>query len=137
LPSGTGAPRILLTTPLNEQHLLGLLMAEALWTMDGANCLSLGTQMPLGKIVQAAVSHGSDVVAIALSSAFPNRQALPLIRELRQRLPEQIALWVGGAGIKHLSGANGVRLLPQLTDAQNALNDWYRQTRGVGLPLLA
>lgn len=132
LPSNAKAPRILLTTPPNEQHLLGLLMAEALWTIDGANCLSLGTQMPLGEITQAAASHGSDIVAIALSSAFSNRQAAPLIRELRQRLPEQVALWVGGAVILNPDGINGVRLLPTLADAQNALNDWYRQTSTAG-----
>ena len=46
LPARSGSPRILLTTLPEEQHGLGLLMAEALLALDGATCVSLGTQTP-------------------------------------------------------------------------------------------
>jgi hypothetical protein len=40
-------PRILLTTFPQEKHGLGLLMAEALMTLEGCVCISRGTQTPL------------------------------------------------------------------------------------------
>lgn len=41
-------PRVLLTTVPQERHGLGLLMAEALLAIEGAHCVSLGVQTPLG-----------------------------------------------------------------------------------------
>ena len=55
LPPGSGRPRILLTTVPEEQHILGILMSEALLTLEGAGCVSLGTQTPLADIGLAAL----------------------------------------------------------------------------------
>lgn len=43
---GRAAARVLLTTLPQEQHGLGLLMAEAIFTLEGASCMSLGVQTP-------------------------------------------------------------------------------------------
>ena len=48
------APRVLLTSLPPEQHSIGLLMAEAMLTVEGASCIPLGTQTPLDDIVTAA-----------------------------------------------------------------------------------
>ncbi|MDE2441710.1 MAG: MerR family transcriptional regulator, partial [Betaproteobacteria bacterium] len=56
LPAGQ-TPRVLLTSVPDEQHVLGLLMVEALLTLDGAACIPLGTQMPLLDIARAAEAH--------------------------------------------------------------------------------
>jgi DNA-binding transcriptional MerR regulator len=50
LPDAGDAPRILLTTLPGESHALGLLMAEALLTLDGAACVSLGTAARHGTV---------------------------------------------------------------------------------------
>ena len=50
-PRPAGGPRVLLTTLPGEPHGLGLLMVEALLTLDGCRCLSLGVQTPPGDIV--------------------------------------------------------------------------------------
>ena len=58
LPFQTGleasAPRLLLTTVPGEADALGLLMAEALLTLEACPCLSLGVQTPVDEIAAAA-----------------------------------------------------------------------------------
>lgn len=111
-------PRILLTTLPQEQHGLGLLMVAALLTLEGCNCISLGTQTPLGDIVQAAEVHGADVVALSFTSVQSGAAVLAALRELRTRLPGQTSLWVGGSCSalyhKPLAGITAVRSLSDL-----------------------
>jgi len=122
LPASANArPRVLLTTAPEERHVLGLLMAEALLALDGATCISLGTQTPLFDIRQAAEAHRADVVALSFSSAFPTRLTIPLLRQLRELLPPSVELWAGGAGTEKLPAIDGVLLLPSLTHALAAL----------------
>lgn len=99
LPPGTRRPKVLLTTVPDEQHILGVLMLESLLTLRGIRCVSLGTQTPLAEIVAAVEAHGADAVALSFSAAFPARQVLPLVNQLRVTLPRSVGLWVGGSGI--------------------------------------
>ena len=127
LPTGAGRPHVLLTTVPEEQHVLGLLMTEALLTLEGAACISLGTQTPLGDICQAAAAHRADIGALAFSSAFPQRQVLPLLAKLREMLPPAIELWAGGAGVERVGALQGVRLITDLAVAVAALSDWQEK----------
>ena len=126
LPSGVGSPRILLTTVPEEQHGLGLLMAEALLALDGASCVSLGTQTPLFDIAMAARSQQADVVALSFSGAYPARLIAPQITQLRTLLPATVELWVGGsgAGAVRLQAQAGIVAMPLLDDALAALASW-------------
>lgn len=124
LPAGPRAPRILLTSVPDEQHVLGLLMVEALFALEGAECIPLGTQMPLLDISRAAAAHGADIVALSFSVAFPQRQIPALLQQLRAALPEGVALWVGGGGIRRVADIPGVKRLVTLEDATAALADW-------------
>lgn len=119
-----GRPRVLLTTVPEEQHVLGLLMAEALLTLEGAACTSLGTQTPLLDIRRAAEAQQADIVALSFSAAFPARQVGPLAAQLRALLPAPVALWIGGSGAERLAPSTGVRALPRLDDAVAALAEW-------------
>jgi len=100
-------PKILLTTLPGELHGLGLLMLEAILTVEYAKCIPLGTQTPISAIVGMAKVCEADVVAVSFSSAFPKRTALSSLDELRAALPSRIALWAGGEGIQ------GVRKRPE------------------------
>ena len=124
LPGGNRGPRILMTSVPEEPHVLGLLMAEALFALEGAECIPLGTQMPLLEIGRAAIAHNADIVALSFSSAFPQRHIPSLLRQLRMVLPRQIALWAGGGGVQRLAGIEDVLLLPALNAAVAALADW-------------
>lgn len=124
LPAGRGSPRIVLTTVPDEQHVLGLLMSECLLTLEGATCISLGTQTPLADIHKAATAHDADIVALSFSAAFPTRQIPPLLARLRALLPPAIALWGGGTGCARLAAPPGVLLVGPLGAALDALAEW-------------
>ncbi|MCE1244964.1 MerR family transcriptional regulator [Oryzomicrobium sp.] len=127
LPAADARPRMLLTTVPDEQHILGLLMAECLFALEGASCVSLGTQTPLYDIRLAAEAQGADVVALSFSAAFPQRQVAPLLTQLRGLLPAGIALWAGGSGVERLGELPGVKCYVRLDEAVQALRDWRAQ----------
>ena len=124
LPAGSRRPRVLLTSLPEEQHLLGLLMVEALLTLEGAECIPLGTQMPMLDIGKASIAHQADIVALSFSSAFPQRQTAGLLQQLRAGLPQETALWAGGQGVARVTAPEGVKLLGTLDDALVSLNEW-------------
>jgi methanogenic corrinoid protein MtbC1 len=120
-----GPPLLLLTTLPDERHGLGLLMAEAIATLEGARCVSLGTQTPLRDIVAAALAQHADVVALSVSSNAAPAQTAESLGLLRAQLPPAIALWCGGAGAARLKRpGKGVRIISELAALGAALDDW-------------
>ncbi len=92
---GLQIPRVLLTTLPPEAHTLGLLMAEALLTIEGCACTNLGAQTPQRDLVMAADAHQAQVVAVSFTAAANAHQAVKSLGELRRALPPDVALWVG------------------------------------------
>ncbi|MGB4064515.1 MAG: MerR family transcriptional regulator [Azonexus sp.] len=127
LPGGPRGPRVLLTSVPEEQHVLGLLMVEALFALEGAECIPLGTQMPLLEIGRAAEAHQADIVALSFSGAFPPRQIPGLLQQLRRILPAATALWVGGSGVARIAKSSDAELITTLDDALEALASWRLQ----------
>ena len=121
---GGSEPRVLLTTLPKEPHAMGLLMVEAVISLEGAQCISLGTQMPLLEIVDAVAAHQVDVVALSFSAAFPARQVPALLEQLRAALPGTTELWAGGAGVHKLAAPEGVVCMASLDNASAAVNGW-------------
>lgn len=96
---GNGAalqPRVLLTTVPQEQHGLGLLMSEAIFALEGAYCISLGVQTPIGEIARAVRARQADIVALSFSAAARPAQVLEALADLRSALPPQTEIWAGG-----------------------------------------
>ena len=124
LPRNGGSPRVLLTSLPDEQHILGLLMIEALLTLEGATCIPLGVNMPLPEIIQAAQAHRADIVALSFSAAFPSRQVPELVQQLRLALPAPIDLWIGGAGVIRLTPPPGTQRFVSLREGVEALAAW-------------
>ena len=108
LPRSLARPHVLLTTLKDEEHLLGLLMAETLLTAEGAWCLSLGAQTPVADIIGATQAAGTDIVALSFSAAYPWRKARDGLMELRTGLPSHTEVWAGGGCLarqaRHLPG---------------------------------
>lgn len=121
-----GAPRVLLTTLPGETHTLGLLMAESVLALQGCERLTLGASTPLSEIVLAAQRLRAHVVAIGVSAhAAPG----PLRRDLlllRERLPADIMLWVGGPVRSVLSrrAVPGVTKVPRASDLVALVAAW-------------
>ena len=124
IAAGNTPPRVLLTTVPGEPHELGLLMVEALFALEGAQCVPLGVQMPLTEIAKAATAHRADIVALSFSSAVPARHIPAQLVQLRAMLPESTALWAGGSGVASIDRPAGVTLLRSLDNGLAALAAW-------------
>jgi len=118
------APRVLLTSVPGEPHALGLLMAEAVLALEGATCISLGTQTPLSEIMRAAAAHRADIVALSFSAAFPRRRVAAVLDELRTALPRATGLWAGGGGVRRVAASAGVEPTATWEAAIAALGRW-------------
>jgi methanogenic corrinoid protein MtbC1 len=101
-PGGNSA-RVLVTTPPGELHGLGVLALQAALVLEGADCVSLGTQTPVADVVRAAHAWRVAVVAISTSSALLPSAAKSYLQALRRLLPEDCRLWVGGQGATALA----------------------------------
>jgi MerR family transcriptional regulator, light-induced transcriptional regulator len=119
------APRVLLTSLPHELHGIGLLMVEALLAIEGATCLSLGTDTPCGEIARAASAHRADIVALSFSATFGERAALAGLSELRTLLPASTTIWAGGACVERLRRpVPGVELIGSLEGLIEAVKVW-------------
>ena len=121
----TRGPRVLLTTFPQEMHGLGLLMVEALLALEGCACLSLGTQTPVPDMVMATQAHGADVLALSVSPAMNIRHVLTGLAQLRELLPIQTTVWVGGksAALSRLQ-LPGVMFVDALERLPQVVADW-------------
>jgi hypothetical protein len=75
------------------------------------------------------VAHKANIVALSFSSAFPLRQAGDALALLRRQLPSAVALWAGGENLRRLrKSLSGVRMIPELADALEALKSWRAES---------
>jgi MerR family transcriptional regulator, light-induced transcriptional regulator len=124
-PLPESAPRVLLATLPGEPHGLGLLMVEAMLANEGAACVSLGVQTPVWDIVLAADAYRCDIVALGFSGCTNPHQTVEALQELRAKLPERTALWVGGsAPVLQRRRVAGVGVLGELAALPGAVSDW-------------
>jgi DNA-binding transcriptional MerR regulator/methylmalonyl-CoA mutase cobalamin-binding subunit len=96
LPS-PGMPRVLLGTLPQEHHLLGLLMAETMLSLEGCECVSLGANTPVAEIVRAAQANRAQIVGLSFSPASNTPQLQQSLLDLRAQLPANVQLWAGGS----------------------------------------
>lgn len=52
-------------------------MVEAVMSLEGATCISLGAQMPLAEIASAVQAYQADIVGLSFSAAFPLKKIGP------------------------------------------------------------
>jgi DNA-binding transcriptional MerR regulator len=125
LSSRGTTPRVLLTTIKDEEHQLGLLMVEALLAANGAACVSLGAQTPVGDIVGAARNGCRARGALVFGG-------LSVAQGARQ--PDRVAC---GAAASHRTV--GRRWRPRRTRPQRGRRARHRRParRGIGTRRLA
>lgn len=118
LPSVAPAagPRLLLATLPGESQAAGLLMAEALLSLEGAACLSLGVQLPPAQMVLAAAVHRAHAVVLVFDGHLSQRATLEGLAALRERLPAGVEIWAvaSGRASRLLQAPTGVRCLENL-----------------------
>lgn len=125
VPHPGDSPRVLLTTVPQEPHGLGVLMAEAMFALEGARCISLGVRTPVQEIVRGAESQRADIVALSFSPVVNPYQVGESLKELRAQLPAPVELWAGGSSpLLHRRPPEGVRVLVRLEDVGPAIEAW-------------
>lgn len=120
-------PRILLTTVPNEPHGLGLLMSEAILTLEGASCISLGVQTPITEIAKAAQVQSADIVALSFSASVRPAYVLESLSDLRAELPGSTEIWGGGRSAVLVRRPPATVRVLNLHELRDALDDWRRR----------
>jgi methanogenic corrinoid protein MtbC1 len=131
IPPSRLAPRVLLTTLPGEEHQLGMLMAQAFFAMEGAQCVSLGPQTPPSDILKAVDAHQVDIVGLSCSAANPPRTTHAQLSALRENLDARVELWVGGNAALDQNKIAGMRRVASLTEIPSALAQWRANPRAV------
>ena len=127
------SPRVLLTTFPGEPHGLGLLMAQAMFALDGCHCISLGLQTPVWDTVLAARAYRADIVALSFTGCMNPNQVVDGLAELATKLPATVQVWAGGsAPVLHRRSVPRVRALANFEAMANELQRW-RQAAAAGV----
>ncbi|MBS7808651.1 MerR family transcriptional regulator [Variovorax sp. PCZ-1] len=122
------SPRVLLTTFPQEPHGMGLLMAEAMLSLEACRCVSLGTQTPIWDIVLAATAHKADIVALSFTASQNPNYVVNGLEELRSKLGTGIEIWAGGScPIIHRRSIEGVKPIAALQDIAAQVANWRSQ----------
>jgi methylmalonyl-CoA mutase cobalamin-binding subunit/DNA-binding transcriptional MerR regulator len=123
------SPRIVFATPSDELHVLGLMMAHAVLAEQGAECISVGSQIPVSDLDKAARACRADIVALSFSFSYPKHRVRPLLLTLRELLPEAVEIWAGGAGAGAIKRPPmGIRIFSDLRQAANVLLARFEKT---------
>jgi cobalamin-dependent methionine synthase I len=100
-------------------------MTEALFTAEGATCLSLGVQTPVAETIKCAEAERVDIVALSCTAAGVTREAQRALGELQQRLDPSIEIWLGGAGAPLIARSHPrIVLVSSLEEGLEKLSVW-------------
>lgn len=124
VPDRGSRPKILVTTPVGEEHELGALMAAVAAEEVGWDAVYMGGGLPAEEI-GAAVRHvGARAVGLSVIYGDEARVADEL-RAVDRFLPEGVALLVGGRAAANLSNVIteiGARAVTDLREFQSRLD---------------
>lgn len=116
-----GRPVVLGSLP-GELHSLGLHVAALTVVAAGRRVALLGPNLPPDEIASAARSLAAAGVGVSVSVAADPAETSRRVVELRAKLPEEMRLWLGGAGAARLEGLpEGVSTLATLDDLEREL----------------
>ncbi|MDO9072941.1 MAG: MerR family transcriptional regulator [Rubrivivax sp.] len=128
-------PRVLLTTFPGEPHGLGLLMAQAMFALDGCHCISLGLQTSVWDTVLAARAYRADVVGLSFTGCMNPNQIVAGLGELAAKLPPTVQVWAGGsAPVLHRRSVPRVRALASFDALAGELQRWRQAAAAAASP---
>jgi DNA-binding transcriptional MerR regulator len=116
-----GRPVVIASLP-NELHGLGLQIAALAIVTAGRSVRVLGPHLPVEEIVQAAKALDASAVGLSVSIFSEPEETAREITVVRERLPDGVALWIGGAGSTTLEDLpTGVEITASLDDLERVL----------------
>jgi DNA-binding transcriptional MerR regulator len=108
-------PTIVFATPTGERHELGLQSAALTALGAGANPIYLGAELPVEDLLGAVADTGAAVLALSLVTV-PSDQAGRTIAAIRDGLPEEIRLWIGGPAATEIKPSEGIEPIGSLEE---------------------
>ncbi len=123
------APRIALATTQGERHEIGIQGAAAIAAAEAWRVIYLGADLPAEAMAEAVVHAEARVLALSVVSPSGVAEAVRQLAEIRQRLPDSVAMVVGGSALEDGSARvpAGITLLDSLGGLRTFLRSW-RQT---------
>jgi methanogenic corrinoid protein MtbC1 len=106
-------PRIVFATPPCEPHEIGLQMAALTALGAGANPVYLGAELPIQEMVDSVDQVGAVGLALSLVTIAPAR-AERAVQALRDALPDDVHLWIGGAAASTFDPHDGIEYIDRL-----------------------
>jgi MerR family transcriptional regulator, light-induced transcriptional regulator len=117
-------PVVICATLPGEAHAIGLQMAALLLAAVGLRVVYLGANMPPAELAVMAADLPAAHVALSISSAADAQATSRHLRRLRQLLPDEVGLVVGGRGAP--APKPGMTVLADF----EALDAWAREAAG-------
>ncbi len=90
------APRLVISTPIGQQHELGALLAALIAEFKGWHITYLGPDLPAEEIAFAVKSSNADAVAISITVSSEDHIVAKELRRLKKLLGQDIIMIVGG-----------------------------------------
>jgi DNA-binding transcriptional MerR regulator/methylmalonyl-CoA mutase cobalamin-binding subunit len=132
MPDSAG-PVVVVATPAGERHVNGALAIAALAAVSGWNVVYLGADLPAADIANAATETDAALVALSLTQSADRRRITDELRLVREALPANVAVWVGGTGVA-ASGreldVTGVELVESGADVSQLLAQFAERSAG-------
>jgi DNA-binding transcriptional MerR regulator/methylmalonyl-CoA mutase cobalamin-binding subunit len=100
-PCAPDAPRMIVTTPINQLHELGALLAGIIAELKGWKVTYLGTNLPAEEIAAAVRYTSATAVTISISYKTDDTMIAKELRRLRKLIGNDVALVVGGRAAGH------------------------------------
>lgn len=122
IPVAPGAVKAIATTPEGELHELGALVIALLSRSHGIDTLYLGPNLPNDQIVGVARRSGAKIIFLSCLAALRRNASGPIVA-LREALPLEITLFVGGPGAGDMAPLPGVHISPSMETMEAALQD--------------
>ena len=110
-------PTIVFATPTGEPHELGLQSAALAALGAGANPIYLGAELPVEDLLGAVANTGAAVLALSLVT-IPSGPAGQMVAAIRNGLPDEIHLWIGGPGAAEVAESNGAEPIGSLEELE-------------------
>lgn len=100
-PCPANAPRMIVSTPINQMHELGALLAGIIAEFKGWQVTYLGANLPAEEIAAAVKFTNAKAVTISISYKTDDLIISKEIRRLRKLIGNSVALIVGGRAASH------------------------------------
>jgi methanogenic corrinoid protein MtbC1 len=122
-------PLVICATLPGESHALGLQTAALVIAAAGLRIVYLGTDIPPAQLATLAADLSAGHVALSVSSAADGAAVSHHVRRLRQLLPGEVGVLIGGLGAP--APKPGVTVVADF----DQLDAWARQVMATAGPL--